>query len=62
MDRLAADSMTRDASRFDVVVGGKAGIGGIYDIWRRVQATIRGKRVRLEHEPQGHAQTGHPAP
>ena len=57
MDRLALDSITRDVSRFQSVVAGKAGIGGIYDLWRSASATVRGQRVRLEHEHPGPPQT-----
>jgi 1-acyl-sn-glycerol-3-phosphate acyltransferase len=72
MDHLARDAMTRDAARFDSLVAGKVGVGGIYDLWRRLAAALRGQRARLEHEqphhPQavhrqaGHPQTGHPTP
>jgi 1-acyl-sn-glycerol-3-phosphate acyltransferase len=48
-DRLAADSMSRDASRFETLVAGRAGIGGVYDGWRRVISWIRGERFSAEH-------------
>ena len=58
MDRLAADALTRDASRFDSLLGGKAGIGGIYDVWRRMSAALRGQRAQLGHEPYGWPNSG----
>jgi len=59
MDRLAEDAMSRDSGRFLSVVGGKAGIGGIYDLWRIARAAVHGERPRLEHEPPPHPHPGH---
>lgn len=53
MDRLAEDAMTRDPARFQTMVAGKAGIGGIYDVWRRGGAAMRGDRVELDHGAAG---------
>jgi hypothetical protein len=50
MDRLAADAMLRDPANFHSVLTGHAGIGGMYDWWRRAQAWWRGEPPRLEHE------------
>jgi 1-acyl-sn-glycerol-3-phosphate acyltransferase len=47
--RVAADSMSRDASRFETLVAGRAGIGGVYDWWRRMTSWIRGERFTAEH-------------
>lgn len=49
MDRLAADVIARDPSRFRPVVRGKAGIGGIYDAWRWLVAALRGRRFDPAH-------------
>jgi 1-acyl-sn-glycerol-3-phosphate acyltransferase len=49
LDALAAESLTRDPSRFDVLLGGTAGVGGVYDAWRRLKARVRGERFRPEH-------------
>jgi hypothetical protein len=49
MDRLAEDALSRDPARFDSLVTGSAGIGGIYDVWRRLRAATRGERARLDH-------------
>jgi 1-acyl-sn-glycerol-3-phosphate acyltransferase len=48
LDALAADSLARDPARFDVLLGGTAGAGGIYDTWRRIKARLRGKRFQAE--------------
>jgi 1-acyl-sn-glycerol-3-phosphate acyltransferase len=50
MDALAADSMARDPRRFKRLARGQAGVGGIYDVWRRFAAAVRLKRPHLAHE------------
>jgi 1-acyl-sn-glycerol-3-phosphate acyltransferase len=49
MEALAAEAMTRDPRRFEVLVRGAAGVGGIYDAWRRTRARLRGQHFRSEH-------------
>lgn len=49
MDRLARDATARDPARFRTLLQGRAGIGGLYDAWRRAAATLRGKRFRAAH-------------
>ncbi len=49
LDTLAAEALARDTSRFEVLLGGKAGVGGIYDGWRRLKARFRGERFRPAH-------------
>lgn len=51
MDRLAQDAMARDPGRFETVVAGRVGIGGIYDLFRSGRAALRGERARLGHGP-----------
>ena len=55
MDRLAADALTRDPGRFDSLLEGRPGIGGVYDSWRRAKALLRGQRFDPAHkgEPAG---------
>lgn len=48
MDSLAADSLARDPGRFDVLLGGTAGAGGVYDTWRRIKARFTGERPPAE--------------
>jgi 1-acyl-sn-glycerol-3-phosphate acyltransferase len=45
-DSLLAESLTREAARFDVVLGGRAGAGGVSDVWRRLRARLRGEPFR----------------
>ena len=49
MDALAEDAMTRDPGRFRVLLRGRSGIGGVYDLWRRALAAMRHERFRPEH-------------
>jgi 1-acyl-sn-glycerol-3-phosphate acyltransferase len=49
MDRLAADAMSRDSARFESLVSGAVGIGGVYDLWRRAKALVRGERFQPQH-------------
>lgn len=48
-DVLAAAAITRDPKRFDVLLRGRAGVGGVYDAWRRFKAFVAGRRFRPEH-------------
>lgn len=50
MDRLAEEALSRDPSRFDTLILGKAGVGGIYDLWRRARQFVRGESGGLSHE------------
>lgn len=49
MDRLADDAGARNPAQFDELLRGRAGIGGIYDFWRRGISTLRGERFKAEH-------------
>jgi 1-acyl-sn-glycerol-3-phosphate acyltransferase len=48
MDALAADSLARDPSRFDLLPGSPAGGGGVSYTWRRLKARFRGERPQPE--------------
>jgi 1-acyl-sn-glycerol-3-phosphate acyltransferase len=48
-DALAAESVARDAARFDTLLGGSAGVGGVYDRWRAFKARWRGEAFAREH-------------
>jgi 1-acyl-sn-glycerol-3-phosphate acyltransferase len=49
MDALAADTTRRDPARFELVLRGRGGVGGIYDLYRRARAATRGERFVPEH-------------
>ena len=50
-DTLAAESQTRDPARFETLVLGRSGVGGIYDFGRRIRAWMRGDDFFSEHLP-----------
>ncbi len=50
MDALQAESMQRNPALFDKLLGGRAGVGGIYDTWRRLRAWAGGRRFDPSHE------------
>lgn len=49
LDRLAGLSTGRDKNAFDVVLRGSAGIGGIYDLWNKLRARLRGEHFVVRH-------------
>jgi hypothetical protein len=49
-DRLAEESRLRDPAAFTTLIGGAAGVGGIYDLWRRFRARLYGKPFDPEHQ------------
>jgi 1-acyl-sn-glycerol-3-phosphate acyltransferase len=52
-DELAQIAQSQDASRFETLLGGNVGVGGIYDLWRRFKALLRGRRFQAAHgEPE----------
>ncbi len=52
MDRLAGHAIERDASRFVELFEGRVGVGGIYDVGRRIDAWARGRRFDAAHVPR----------
>jgi len=48
-DRLAAAARRRDPSLFRTLIAGKAGVGGVYDVWRRLRAWSRGEAFDPSH-------------
>jgi len=50
LTRLSADVQSRDPARFRSVLEGRAGIGGLYDGWRRMGAALRGRTFDPSHE------------
>ncbi len=49
MDALAADVVGRNPSAFHMLVTGRVGVGGIYDLWRRARATLTGGTFQAAH-------------
>jgi 1-acyl-sn-glycerol-3-phosphate acyltransferase len=50
MDALAAASMARNPALFVELLRGRAGVGGVYDLWRRAAASAAGRRFDPSHE------------
>lgn len=48
-DILSAETMTRDPAAFETLLVGRAGVGGIYDRWRRFRAWLAGESFDREH-------------
>lgn len=49
LDGLNAEAMSRDPEKFTTLLEGSSGIGGFYDVWRRMKAWIRGERFDPSH-------------
>ncbi|MFW5798485.1 MAG: lysophospholipid acyltransferase family protein [Planctomycetota bacterium] len=49
-DELSCDVMARRGEAFSTLVGGAHGIGGFYDLWRRIKAWLHGRRFNPEHD------------
>jgi 1-acyl-sn-glycerol-3-phosphate acyltransferase len=52
MDRLAQDAQARDPARFETLQQGREGMGGIYDLWRRLRAWMGGRSFDPRHDPR----------
>jgi phytoene desaturase len=57
-DALAAVAQTQDAEAFETLIGGKVGIGGVYDWWRRLRAWLGGRRFQPSHAERTGAHLG----
>jgi 1-acyl-sn-glycerol-3-phosphate acyltransferase len=49
MDALAIEAVGRDPDAFRIVIEGTAGVGGVYDTWRRTRAWFGGRSFQAEH-------------
>ncbi|HYF07498.1 MAG TPA: lysophospholipid acyltransferase family protein [Acetobacteraceae bacterium] len=50
MDRLAQDAISRDPGRFETLVQGHEGMGGVYEGWRRLRAALSGRPFDPRHD------------
>jgi hypothetical protein len=50
LDALNAEVMKRDPGAFTELLGGKTGVGGVYDLWRRLKAWARGRKFDPAHD------------
>lgn len=46
---LAGAVIARDSAQLRVLNLSESGVGGVYDLWRRARALLRGQRLVLEH-------------
>lgn len=51
MDQLSHESQQRDPALFRALLRGRSGVGGIYDVWRRLRAWSRGRSFEASHGP-----------
>lgn len=51
LDRLGRDVVAREPERFAALASGTKGVGGIYDLWRRLRAATTGRRFDPAHRP-----------
>lgn len=49
LDRLSQDVQSRDPARFETIVSGEAGVGGVYGTWKRLLAAMKGERYVAAH-------------
>jgi hypothetical protein len=53
MDALSRSAIARESAAFRVILSGKSGVGGVYDLCRRVKARLRGSEFHPQHgEPR----------
>lgn len=52
-DRLSADVIARDPERFVSLLEGEAGVGGAFDLFKRLVALWRGERYNPAHGKRG---------
>ncbi|GMA74115.1 hypothetical protein GCM10025880_05320 [Methylorubrum aminovorans] len=57
LDRLSDDVMIRDPDRFETLLAGRRGVGGVYDGWRRLAAALAGRRFEPGHRNDDGAET-----
>lgn len=49
---LATRAIARDPAGFTTLATGRAGVGGLYDCWRRSMAILRGRRFQHRHSSE----------
>jgi hypothetical protein len=48
-DRLAEAAISRDPARFETLLRGQEGMGGVYQSWHRLRAALTGRRYDPRH-------------
>jgi len=62
LDDLSAQVVQREPEAFESLLSGRSGVGGIYDVWRRLLSWLRLRPARLEHEPQRRSERANEVP
>jgi len=55
LDELSTLVQTRDPRNFQTITKRRVGVGGVYQLWQRLGARLRGKPFRPEHRSIGDA-------
>jgi 1-acyl-sn-glycerol-3-phosphate acyltransferase len=50
LDTLNREAMTRDPAQFTALLAGKTGVGGPYDLWRRIKSWVHGEKFDPSHD------------
>lgn len=53
LDGLNAEALTRSPDKFEPLIAGKVGVGGMYDFVRRIGSWVRGRRFDPTHDAEG---------
>jgi 1-acyl-sn-glycerol-3-phosphate acyltransferase len=62
LEALSAASRQREAHLFQSLLGGRSGVGGVYDVWRRLRAWSRGAHFDPAHGARRPAEPSHGEP
>jgi 1-acyl-sn-glycerol-3-phosphate acyltransferase len=49
LDALSAEATARNPAAFTELLTGRTGVGGVYDVWRRLKAWARGRKFDPAH-------------
>jgi len=49
LDELAMLAMERDPAAFELVLNGSNGVGGVYELWKRIGCAVTGRPYRHDH-------------
>lgn len=49
-DALARDAIAQEPARFTTVLQGRRGVGGVYDLYRRVKGAVLGEKFSASHD------------
>jgi 1-acyl-sn-glycerol-3-phosphate acyltransferase len=50
LDTVNAEAIARDPSAFRELLSGRTGVGGLYDVWRRLKSWLHGRKFDPSHD------------